>query len=125
MYIATSTCGGYFANWAPDLRIYDSTTGQQVGKIPGDKLGIRRSIAISEDKKKLLAHADREKTTFKGFEDTLETSDEEWQVREQLTGKLIFTLPAGQRYSISTSGYFIVESLSNEVRILSVPTQAD
>jgi hypothetical protein len=125
LYIATSTCGGYFANWAPDLRIYDSTTGRQVGRIPGNKLGIRRSIAISEDKKRLLAHADREMTTFEGFEDTLKTSDEEWQVRELPTGKLSFTLPPGQRYLMSTSGNFIVESLSNEVRILSVPTRAN
>ncbi len=125
LYIATHSCGGWFTNWAPDLPIYDTTTGHRVGQIRGDKLGFRTSITISDDKKTLLAFADREKTTFEGFEDTLKTSDAQWQVRDLPTGKLLLTLPGGQRYSISTSGYFIVEFLSNEARFYSVPRHPD
>jgi WD40 repeat protein len=127
LYVVSSTCGGYFANWAPDLPIFDATTGRQIGKIPGDKVGIRRYITISVDKKRLLAFADREKTTLEGLEDYLKISRSEWQVRDLPTGKLVSTLPGseGEEYSLSTSGHFAFRFLHNEVRVFSLPTDAN
>jgi len=130
LYVAVNSCGGYFAHWAPDLPIYDPATGRQVGMIPGDRVGIRGSIQVSRDKKILLAYADRERTTFEGFEDTLKTSDSQWQTRELPTGKLLSTFPVDafdfpgytfDGYRLSSSGKFalVLNSPLQQIHILS------
>jgi len=51
-----------------------------MGRIPVGKTGFRTHITIPANKHVLLAHADREKTTLEGFEDTLKVTDAQWQV---------------------------------------------
>jgi len=124
LYVASMTCGGYFAHWTTDLPIFDANTGKQVGKIPAGKVGIRRTIAISGNKRTMLAYADREKTTFEGFEDTLKVSDARWQVVDVATGQVLFTI-AAIRYdqsSLSTSGRFLLNLSPGGLRIFPVPS---
>jgi len=130
LYVASNTCGGYLTHWALDLPIYDSATGQETGKIPAGRVGVRDYIAISANKRVLLAYADREKTTWAGFEDTLETKDQQWQVWELATEKLVLTLPAGERmprgttWGLSISGRLLYANRPREVLIFAVPDGA-
>jgi WD40 repeat protein len=126
LFVAYGTCGGYFAHWALDLPIFDSASGQEIGKIPSGKVGVRNYIAISANKQMLVAQADREKTTLAGLEDSLETRDEQWQVWNLATGKLVMTLPAGPEYTLrgayanlSSSGHFLYAARPGEVLIYS------
>lgn len=122
LYVASDTCGGYFAHWTLDLPIFDSTTGKQIGKIPAGNVGVRNHVAISANKQILLAYANREKLVFE-FEDTLKTENAQWQVRELASGKLILTLPAGGL--LSSSGRFVYEKGREQVRVFSIPTTAN
>lgn len=126
LYVAMNNCGGYFTYWAPDLPIYDAASGRQVGKIPADKMGIRGSIQISRNQKILLAYANREKTTFEGFEDTLKVASGSWQVRELPQGKLISAFSGGyfDGYRLSSSGRFAWTLPGNQVRIISLIPEA-
>jgi len=124
LLIASNTCGGYFSNQALDLPIFDSTSGRETGTIPAGKVGIRNKIEISANRHILLAYADREKTTFEGFEDTLKIEDAQWQVWDLATLKMIAVLPwtRGEVYSLSSSGRFLYASRrAREVRIVPVP----
>ena len=116
--------GGYFTHWTLDLPIFDSASGQEMGKIPAGKVGFRGYMAISTNKQVLLAHADREKTTFAGFEDSLSVTDEQWQVWDLSSGKLVVTFPGavGGSPSLSNSGHLIYASQGQDLRIFSVPT---
>jgi hypothetical protein len=72
----------------------------------------------------MLAYADREKTTFEGFEDTLKVSDARWQVVDVATGQVLFTI-AATRYdqsSLSTSGRFLLNLRPGGLRIFPVPS---
>ena len=124
LYVASMTCGGYFAHWTTNLAIYDAETGKQVGKISARKVGIRNTIAISGNKKILLAYADRERTTFEGFEDTLKVRDAQWQIRDLATRRMLFTIPATEydRSSLSPSGRFLLILSPSGLRIFSVPS---
>jgi WD40 repeat protein len=122
LYVATDTCGGYFAHWTPGLPIFDSTTGKQIGKIPAGRVGVRNHVAISANKQILLAYANRQKTVFE-FEDTLRTEDAQWQVRELANGRLILTLPAGGL--LSSSGRFVYQHGRQQVSVFSVPATAN
>lgn len=124
LYIASNTCGGYFNHWTLDLPIFDSTSGHETGKIPAGRVGVRNYIAISANKQVLLAYADREKTTFEGLEDTLKIEDEQWQVWDLATGKLILTLPPTNSFSLSSSGRFAYANRADELYIFSVPLGA-
>jgi WD40 repeat protein len=123
LYVASMTCGGYFAHWTTDLPIYDAKTGKQVGKIPAQKVGIRRTIAISGNRRILLAYADREKTTFEGLEDTLKVTDAQWQIVELATGQVLFTTTATifDQSSLSTSGRFLLNLSPSGLQIFPVP----
>lgn len=127
LYVASSTCGGYFAHWVLDLPEFDSTTGREIGKIPAKHVGVRGYVAISANKQTLVAFADREKTTAAGFEDTLETRDAQWQVWDLSSGKLLLTLPArahmpkGTYLAVSGSGRHVYTHQADEVSIFSVP----
>lgn len=92
LYVASNTCGGYFSHWRLDLPILDAASGRETRKIPAAKVGIRNNIAISANRRFLLAYADLEKTTFEGFEDTLKIEGAQWQVWDLETRKLILTL---------------------------------
>jgi hypothetical protein len=98
-------------------------------------VGIRGSIQVSRDRKTLLAYADRERTTFEGFEDTLKASDSQWQIRELPAGKLLFTFPeasnisgcAFDRYRLSGSGKFalVMNRQVQQMRILNLYPKPD
>jgi hypothetical protein len=127
LYVASNTCGGYFTHWTLDLAIFDSTSGREVGKIPSGNVGFRGYMAISGNKQILLAHADREKTTFAGFEDSLSITDEQWQVWDLRAGRLVLTFPvasqgAARNYpSLSDSGRFVYANRAESLEIFSVP----
>jgi len=123
LYVASMTCGGYFAHWTTDLPVFDAKTGKQVGKIPAGKVGIQRTIAVSGDKRTLLAYADREKTTFEGLEDTLKVSDAQWQIVDVATGQVRFTIAATghDQSSLSTSGRFLLNLGPSGLRVFPVP----
>ena len=127
LYVASNTCGGYLTHWTLDLPVFDSESGREIRKIPASAAGFRGYITISANKKTLLAHADREKTTFEGFEDTLKTSDEQWQVWDLSAGKLVLIFPAtglgslGGSPSLSNSGQFVYAHRAEDVTIFSVP----
>jgi len=128
LYVASNTCGGFFAHWTLDLPIFDSTSGRETGKIPAGRVGFRGYIAISENKQILLAHADREKTTLAGFENSLSITDEQWQVWDLSAGKLVLAFPAPGRVSVenypslSSSGHFVCAIRAQDLEIFSVPT---
>ena len=127
LYVASNTCGGVFTHWTLDLLIFDSTSGQETGKIPAGKVGIRNYIAISASRQILLAYADREKTTFAGFEEGLEIKDEQWQAWDLANGKVVLTLQATEHMStrdypaLSSSGRFVYANRAQEVDIFSLP----
>jgi WD40 repeat protein len=127
LYVASNTCGGYFTHWTLDLPIFDSASGRETGKIPAGSVGFRGYMAISANKQILLAHADREKTTFAGFEDSLSITDEQWQVWDLSAGKLMMTFPATGRVSVgnypslSNSGHFVCANRAQDLEIFSVP----
>jgi len=128
LYVASNTCGGYFTHWTLDLPIFDSASGRETGKISAGTVGFRGYIAISANKQMLLAHADREKTTFlPGFEDSLSITDEQWQVWDLSAGKLVLTFPASGRVSVenypslSNSGHFVCANRAQDLEIFSVP----
>ena len=128
LYVASNTCGGYLTHWTLDLPIFDSASGRETGKILAGRVGFRGYMAISANKQILLAHADREKTTFAGFEDSLSITDEQWQVWDVSAGKLLLTLPAtgpvsvGNYPSLSNSGHFVYSNRAQDLEIFSVPT---
>ena len=93
LYVASNTCGGYFAHWTLDLPFFDSVTGKKMGRIPAGRVGFRTRITIPANKQVLLAHADREKMTFEGLEDTLKVTDAQWQVWNLSSGKVLLTIP--------------------------------
>ena len=121
LYVASMMCGGYFAHWTTDLPIFDAKTAKQVGNIPAGKVGIRRTIAVSGNKRILLAYADREKTTSEGLEDTLKVSDAQWQIVDVTTGRVLSTIPATEydESSLSTSGRFLLNRSTSKLRIFS------
>jgi WD40 repeat protein len=122
LYVSSAMSGGYFAHWTTDLAIFNAQTGKQTGRIRAGRVGIRRTIAISGNKKLLLAYADREKTTFEGLEDTLKVRDSQWQVVDIDTRQVLFTTP-GTEYeqsSLSTSGRFLLLRIAGRLRILSI-----
>ena len=127
LYVASDTCGGFFAHWTLDLPIYDSVSGRETGKIPAGKVGFRGYIAISANKQMLLAHADREKTTFAGFEESLDITDEQWQVWELSAGKLVWSFPATAHESmekypfLSSTGHFLCVNRAEDLEIFTVP----
>jgi hypothetical protein len=57
------------------------------------RVGFRTHITIPVNKQVLLAHADPEKTTFEGLEDTLKVTDAQWQVWDLSSGKVLFAIP--------------------------------
>ncbi len=125
LYVAGSTCGGYFEHWALDLPAYDPATGREVGKIPADRVGVRGFLSISANKQILVAYADREKTTFlPGFEDTLETKDAQWRVWDVASRRLLMSVPEKtfRRNSIdvSSGGHFIYATRMEEVDVYEV-----
>ena len=105
------------------MPIFDAKTGKQMGKIPAQKVGIRRTIAVSGNKRILLAYADREKTTFEGLEDTLKVSDAQWQIVDVTSGQVLFTIAATEhdQSSLSTTGRFLLNLSAGKIRIFSVP----
>jgi hypothetical protein len=125
LYVASMTCGGYFAHWTTDLPVFEARSGRQIGKIPAQQVGIRRTIAVAQDKTTLLAYADREKTTFEGFEDTLKINDAQWQVLDASTGHVFFSIPATEydESLLSKSGHFLLNVTTDKLRIFSVPSR--
>jgi len=126
LYVASNTCGGYFTHWTLDLPIFDSTSGRETSKIPAGRVGFRGYMTISANKQILLAHGDREKTTFAGGEDSLSIADEQWQVWDLSAGKLVLILPATSRSaedypSLSNSGHFLCANRAQDLEIFSVP----
>jgi hypothetical protein len=123
LYVASMTCGGYFAHWTTDLPVFEARSGRQIGKIPARQVGIRRTIAIAQDKRTLLAYVDREKTTFEGFEDTLKINDAQWQVLDASTGHVFFSVPATENDEslLSKSARFLLNVETDKIRIFSVP----
>jgi WD40 repeat protein len=127
LYVASDTCGGFFTHWTLDLPIYDSVSGQETGRIPAGKVGFRGYIAISANKQILLAHSDREKITFAGFEESLSVTDEQWQVWDLSAGKLVLSFPATAHMSVenypflSNSGHFVCANRAQDLEIFSVP----
>jgi WD40 repeat protein len=119
LYVVSNTCGGYFANWAPPLPIFDASSGRQIGEIRPAKVGFRHEINISRNKQLLVAYMDREKTTLEGLEDTLKTSDEQWGVWDLSTESQIARLP-GMAY-LSASARLAIAASRNEVQIFSIP----
>jgi hypothetical protein len=103
----------------PQLR----RTTESTRKIPAGKVGIRRRIAISGDKRILLAYADREKTTFEGIEETLKVSDARWEIVDVATGQELFTIAATEydQSSLSTSGRLLLNLSTSQLRIFPVP----
>jgi WD40 repeat protein len=128
LYVASNTCGGYFAHWALDLPFFDSATGKKMGRIPAGRVGFRTHIAIPANKHVLLAHADREKTTFEGLEDTLKVTDAQWQVWDLSSGKVVLTMPEtietamDRAPSLSNNGHFVYARQEQGLQIFSVPT---
>ena len=126
LYVAGSTCGGYFEHWTLDLPVYDPATGREVGKIPGDRVGVRGFFSISANKQVLVAFADREKTTFlPGFEDTLETKDAQWRVWDLTSRKLLMSVPEKNSFrstlmGVSSGGHFIFATRMVEVDVYEV-----
>jgi hypothetical protein len=127
LYVASKTCGGFFTHWTLDLPIYDSVSGRETRRIPAGKVGFRGYITISANKQILLAHADREKTTVAGFEDTLSITDEQWQVWDLSAERVILSFPATAHVSVenypflSNSGHFMCAKQSQNLEIFSVP----
>src|SRR5262249_3555294 len=126
LYVASNTCGGLFTHWTLDLPIFDSALGREISQLPAGKAGFRGYITISANKQILLAHADREKMTFEGLEDTVEVKDEQWQVWDLSAKKLLFTFPKTLKTgvdslpSLSNSGDFIYAYQEQEMKIFSV-----
>jgi WD40 repeat protein len=122
LYVSSAMSGGYFTHWTTDLPIFDAQNGKQTGRIRAGRVGIRRTIAISGNKKLLLAYADREKTTFEGLEDTLKVSDSQWQVVDTDARQVLFTIPATEyeQSSLSASGRFLLIRSAGRLRILSI-----
>jgi len=127
LYIASNTCGGYFSHWTLDLPIVDVTSGRETGRIPAGKVGIRNYIAVSTNKQFLLAHADRQKTTLEGFEDTVKIEDAQWQVWNLAARKLVLVLPSALQGtncsydSLSNSGLYAYGSGKDDVCIFPLP----
>lgn len=123
LYVTSMMCGGYFAHWTTDLPVFDAKSGKCLGKIPAGKVGIRRTIAASGNKRILLAYADREKTTLEGFEDTLKVSDAQWEIVDLATKQVLFIIPATEydQSSLSTSGRLVLNLTAGRLRIFSVP----
>jgi WD40 repeat protein len=128
LYVASNTCGGYFAHWTLDLPFFDSVTGKRMGRIPAGRVGFRTHIKIPANKQVLLAHADREKTTFEGLEDTLTVTDAQWQVWDLSSGKVFFAIPKtmgmdlDRSPSLSNNGHFMYARQEHDLKIFSVPT---
>lgn len=122
LYVASMTCGGYFAHHTTDLNIFDARSGRHIGKVPATQVGIRRTISTSLDHRTLLAYADREKTTFEGLEDTLQIGDAQWQVLDVGTENLLFKIPATayDEASLSVSGRFLLILDTGKLRIYSL-----
>jgi hypothetical protein len=127
LYVASNTCGGYLTHWTLDLPIFDSASGREKGKIQAGRVGFRGYMAISANKQILLAHADREKTTFAGGEDSLSITDEQWQVWDLSAGKLVLILPVTGRVSVgnypslSYSGHFVCADRAQDLEIYALP----
>lgn len=128
LYVTSNTCGGYFAHWALDLPIFDTTTGREIGKIPAGYLGFRGQISISSDRRYLLAHADREKTTFfEELEDTLVIVSEEWQVWDLSSKQIVLRLPRTERNlsglspALSQLGHFVYALRGEDLLVFDVP----
>lgn len=127
LYVASNTCGGYFAHWTLDLPFFDSVTGKKMGRIPAGRVGFRTHITIPANKQVLLAHADREKMTFEGFEDTLKVTDAQWQVCDLSSGKVLLTIPKTTSTavddfpSLSNNGHFMYARQAHDLKIFSVP----
>jgi hypothetical protein len=127
LYVASNTCAGYFTHWTLDLPIFDTTTGHEKSAIPAGHVGFRGTISISTDKQYLLSHADREKETIEGLEDTLTVSDEQWQVWNLSTRKNVLALPATDRDSadgslkLSDLGHFVYGIRGQELLLFDVP----
>jgi WD40 repeat protein len=128
LYVASNTCGGYFAHWTLDLPFFDSATGKKMGRIPAGRVGFRTHITIPTNKNVLLAHADREKTTFEGLEDTLKVTDAQWQVWDLSSGKVVLTIPEtietarDRSPSLSNNGHFMYARQEQGLKVFSVPT---
>ena len=128
LYVASNTCGGFFTHWTLDLPIFDSSSGQEIGKLPAGRVGFRGYIEISANKHILLAHADREKTTLAGFEEGLTTTDEQWQIWDLSAGKLVLSFPITgplslrDHPSLSSAGHFVYANRAPDLEIFSVPT---
>lgn len=126
LYVASDTCGGYFSHWVLDLPILDAASGKETGRLPAGKTGIRRRISISANRQFLLGFADRERTTFEGFEDTLKVEDAQWQVWDLKARRMILTLPADAHVGpcnynlISGSGRFLYGSDMEQVCLFSL-----
>src|SRR5258708_6883472 len=89
-------------------------------------VGFRTHITIPANKQVLLAHADREKTTFEGLEDTLKVTNAQWQVWDLWSGKILLTIPKTTRTavdpspSLSNNGHFIYARQEHDLKIFSV-----
>jgi WD40 repeat protein len=128
LYVASNTCGGFFAHWTLDLPFFDSVTGKKMGRIPAGRVGFRTHITIPANKQVLLAHADREKMTFEGLEDTLKVTDAQWQVWDLSSGKVLLTIlktmgtAVDCSPSVSNNGHFVDDpSQRYDLKIFSVP----
>jgi len=99
-----------------------------MGRIPAGNVGFRTHITIPANKAVLLAHADREKTTFEGFEDTIKITDAEWQVRDLSSGKVLLTIPESiwtrldHSPCLSNYGHFMFAREEHDLKTFSVPT---
>jgi WD40 repeat protein len=128
LYVASNTCGGFFAHWTLDLPFFDSVTGKKMGRIPAGRVGFRTHITIPANKQVLLAYADREKMTFAGLEDTHRVTDGQWQVWDLSSGKVLLTMPESvwtrldHSPSLSNYGHFMFASEHHDLNILTVPT---
>jgi hypothetical protein len=129
LYVASNSCGCLFAHWTLDLPVFDSSSGQQIGKISAGRVGFRGQIAISASKQILLAHADQERTTI-GFPDpepVLKTENEQWQVWDLSASKLLLTFPesgagsVGSHLFLSGTGHFLCSTRAGAVEIFTLP----
>jgi hypothetical protein len=99
-----------------------------MGRIPAGRVGFRTHITIPANKQVLLAHADRQKTTFEGLEDTIKVTDAQWQVWDLSSGKVVLTIPettgmaGGRSPSLSSNGHFMFAKQEQDLKIFSVPT---
>jgi hypothetical protein len=99
-----------------------------MGRIPAGRVGFRTHIRIPANKQVLLAHADREKTTFEGLEDTLKVTDAQWQVWDLTSGKVLLTFPKTMGTvvdlspSLSNNGHFMYARQEHDLKIFCVPT---